>query len=256
LDVAVILLYNQVMSSKTKTDNHQKVGAIIVAAGESQRMGGIDKVLALLGGKPVLLRVIDTFQKCNSINQMVVVVSQDNLKKCRHLIAEEEWAKVVEVCAGGKRRQDSVVAGLNHLVQCQWVVIHDGARPLLTVDLIERGLEAAGETGAAVAAVPVTDTIKVAGEYRLVQQTLPRHNLWAVQTPQVFRFDIIAEAYERAKDEVTDDASLVEQSGYKVGLYMGSYHNIKVTTPDDLALAEWMLYHGKATQNGLLPNTI
>lgn len=232
-----------------------EVGAIIVAAGQSQRMGGVDKVFALLGGKPVLSRVINALQGCNSIDQMVVVVSQKNLEKCRHLIAEEGWSKAVEVCAGGRRRQDSVAAGLNHLSQCQWVVIHDGARPLLTVDLIERGLEAAGETGAAVAAVPVTDTIKIAGDDRLVQQTLPRHNLWAVQTPQVFRFDIIAEAYKRAKDEVTDDASLVEQSGYKVGLYTGSYHNIKVTTPDDLALAEWMLYHGKATQNGLTPNT-
>ena len=96
------------------------------------------------------------------------------------------------------------------------------------------------------AAVPVTDTIKVAGDDRIIQQTLPRHNLWAVQTPQVFRFDIIAEAHRRVKGEVTDDASLVEQLGYRVKLYMGSYDNIKVTTPDDLALAEvlWSKYEG------------
>jgi len=117
------------------------------------------------------------------------------------------------------------------------VVIHDGARPLVTGDLIEHGIEAARETGVAVAAVPVTDTIKVAGEDRVVQQTPLRRNLWAVQTPQVFRFDIITEAYHRAKGEVTDDASLVEQLGYKVKLYMGSYDNIKVTTPNDLVLA-------------------
>ncbi|HEX73942.1 MAG TPA: 2-C-methyl-D-erythritol 4-phosphate cytidylyltransferase [Dehalococcoidia bacterium] len=244
------------MSSKTKTDNHQKVGAIIIAAGRGERMGGIDKVLTLLGGKPVLLRAIDALQECNSVAQVVVVVSQKNLEKCRQLVAEAEWSKVIEVCAGGKRRQDSVAAGLSRLNQCQWVVIHDGARPLLTVDLIERGLEATRETGAAVAAVPVTDTIKVAGDDRLVQQTLPRRNLWAVQTPQVFRFDIIAEAYEKAKGEVTDDASLLEQLGYRVKLYMGSYDNIKVTTPNDLDLAEWVLYHRKATQNGLTPNAI
>jgi len=214
-----------------------KAGAIIVAAGESRRMGGVDKVFALLGGKPVLARVIDAFQRCNSINQIVVVVSRENLERCRQLVAEGGWSRVIEVCAGGRRRQDSVAAGLSHLSQCQWVVIHDGARPLLTVDLVERGLEAAGETGAAVAAVPVTDTIKMAGDDRFVQQTLPRRNLWAVQTPQVFRFDIITEAYERAQGEVTDDASLVEQLGYKIRLYMGSYNNIKVTTPDDLALA-------------------
>ena len=136
-----------------------------------------------------------------------------------------------------------MAAGLNRISDCEWVVIHDGARPLITVDLIERGLEAAGETGAAVAAVPVTDTIKVVGDDRLVQETLPRHSLWAVQTPQVFRFDIITEAYRQAEAEVTDDASLVEMLGYKVKLYLGTYDNIKVTTPDDLALAEWLLYH-------------
>jgi 2-C-methyl-D-erythritol 4-phosphate cytidylyltransferase len=215
-----------------------KVGAVIVAAGESHRMGGVDKVFALLGGKPVLARVIDAFQGCNSIDQIVVVVTRENLDRCRQLVAEEGWSKPIEVCAGGRRRQDSVAAGLSRLSQCQWVVVHDGARPLLTADLIERGLEAAGETGAAVAAVPVTDTVKVAGDDRIVQQTPPRHNLWAVQTPQVFRFDIITEAYRQAEDEVTDDASLVEQLGYKVKLYMGSYDNIKITTPDDLALAE------------------
>ena len=224
------------MSSNTK------VGAIIVAAGESRRMGGVDKVLALLGGKPVLARVVDAFEKCNLIDQIVVVVSKQNLEQCQQLAAEEGWSKITDVCPGGRRRQDSVVAGLSRLTHCDWVVIHDGARPLVTVDLIDRGLEAARETGAAVAAVPVTDTIKVAGNDRIVHQTPPRRNLWAVQTPQVFRFDIITEAYRRAKGEVTDDASLVEQLGYRVKLYMGSYDNIKVTTPDDLALAE-VLWH-------------
>ncbi len=123
------------------------------------------------------------------------------------------------------------------------MVIHDGARPLVTVDLIEHGLEAARETGAAVAAVPVTDTIKGVGDDRIVHQTPPRQNLWAVQTPQVFRINIIAEAHRQAKSEVSDDATLVEQLSYKVKLYMGSYDNIKITTPDDLALAEWMLNH-------------
>ncbi len=226
-----------------KRDNLQKVGAIIVAAGSSRRMGGIDKMLALLGGKPVLARVIDAFQRCKPIDQIVVVLSEPNLERCRRLVAEQEWSKVTDVCAGGRRRQDSVVAGLGRLSHCHWVVIHDGARPLLTEDLICRGLTEVKETGAAAAAVPVTDTIKVAGDDRLVQQTPPRHNLWAVQTPQVFRFDIIAEAYHQAKQEVTDDATLVEQSGYRVKLYMGSYDNIKVTTPNDLVLAEWLLCH-------------
>ena len=201
-------------------------------------MDGVDKVLALLGGKPVLVRVIDAFQGCNLVDQIIVVLSEQNLKRGRQLVAEQEWSKVTDICPGGQRRQDSVTAGLGRLNHCHWVVIHDGARPLLTEDLICRGLTEAKETGAAAAAVPVTDTIKIAGDARLVQHTPLRHNLWAVQTPQVFRSDIIAEAYRQAKSEVTDDASLVEQLGYQVKLYMGSYDNIKVTTPDDLALAE------------------
>jgi len=228
-----------------KMNNQPKVGAIIVAAGSSRRMGGIDKVFVPLGGKPILARVIDTFQKCKLVDQIVVVVNAKNIEKCRKLVAEERWSKVSDVCAGGRRRQDSVAAGLK-LLNCQWVVIHDGARPLVTKDLIERGLEAAEETGAAIAAIPVTDTIKVAGDDRIVRQTPPRQNLWAVQTPQVFRFDIIARVYEQTKGEVTDDASLVERLGYKVKLYMSAYDNIKITNSDDLALAEVLLKkHGK-----------
>ena len=219
-------------------DKQQKVGTVIVAAGSSQRMGGVDKVFALLGNKPLLAHVVDTFQRCDSIDQIVVVLSQQNLKQGQQMVAEQGWSKVTDVCPGGERRQDSVVAGLSRLSNCSWVVIHDGARPLITEDLIEQGLEAAQETGAAVAAVPVTDTIKVAGDDQIVQGTPPRRSLWAVQTPQVFRFDIISEAYHQLKYEVTDDAVAVERRGYRVKLYMGSYVNIKITTPDDLALAE------------------
>jgi 2-C-methyl-D-erythritol 4-phosphate cytidylyltransferase len=217
---------------------NEKVGAVIAAAGSSQRMGGIDKMLALLGGEPVLARVIGVFQKCDSIDQIVVVLSDQNLKAGQQLVAERGYSKVTDVCLGGPRRQDSVINGLNRLLSCQWVVIHDGARPLVTVDLIERGLEVASQTGAAIAAVPVTDTIKLAGDDLLVQGTPPRRSLWAVQTPQVFRFDIIAEAYRQAKFEVTDDSTAVERLGHKVKIYPGAYDNIKITTPDDLALAE------------------
>ena len=220
----------------------QQAGAIIVAAGSSRRMGGTDKVLALLGGKPILTWAVNAFQRCNLIDQIVVVVSKQSIGKCQQLVAEQGWSKVTDICVGGRRRQDSVAAGLSRLNHCHWVVIHDGARPLVTEDLIERGLEAAKETGAAAAAVPVTDTIKVTGDDGIVHQTPPRQNLRAVQTPQVFRFDIITEAYRQVKAEVTDDASLVEELGYKVKLYTGSYDNIKITTPDDLALAE-ILWH-------------
>ncbi len=214
------------------------MGAIIVAAGESQRMGGTDKMQAGLAGRPLLARVIDTFQECPAVNQIVVVVNRKSETWCRQLVAETGWSKVSGTCPGGARRQDSVAAGLKHLGRCDWVVVHDGARPLVTVDLITSGLEAAVETGASVAAVPVKNTIKMAGDDCIVRETPPRRNLWAVQTPQVFRYDIIAEAYRQAGGDVTDDASLVERLGYRVKLYMGSYDNIKITTRDDLLLAE------------------
>jgi 2-C-methyl-D-erythritol 4-phosphate cytidylyltransferase len=207
-------------------------------------MNGVDKVFAPLGGRPALSYVLDAFEQCESISQIIVVVSKDNVARCRQLIAEQKLSKPVGVCAGGKRRQDSVAAGLKELKDCDWVVIHDGARPLLTRELIERGLEAARETGAAVAAVPVTDTIKMAGDDKIVRQTPPRQNLWAVQTPQVFRSGLISEAYQKAKGEVTDDASLVEALGNKVKLYMGSYDNIKITTTKDLLVAEVLIKHG------------
>jgi 2-C-methyl-D-erythritol 4-phosphate cytidylyltransferase len=221
-----------------KKNTQERIGAVIAAAGSSKRMGGVDKMFAPLGRKPVLARVLSAFQQCGSIDQIVVVLSEKNLEQGKRLVAEQDWSKVNDVCLGGSRRQDSVLAGLNRLTNCQWVVIHDGARPLVTADLIERGLEMATETGAAIAAVPVTDTIKVAGDDMVVQGTPPRRSLWAVQTPQVFRFDLITKAYQRVKYEVTDDAMLLERLGYRVKIYMGAYDNIKITTPDDLALAE------------------
>ncbi len=157
-----------------KTGNQQRVGAVIVAAGSSRRMGGADKVFAQLGGEPILARVVDVFQRCNPIDQIVVVLSEPDLERGRQLVAEQGWSKVTDVCVGGRRRQDSVVAGLSRLNSCYWVVIHDGARPLLTEDLICRGLTEVKETGAAAAAVPVADTIKMAGDDRIVRQTQPR----------------------------------------------------------------------------------
>jgi 2-C-methyl-D-erythritol 4-phosphate cytidylyltransferase len=218
-----------------------KVSAIIVAAGESQRMGEIDKMFAPIGGRAALARVLDTFQKCRKVNHIVVVMSSRNIEECRRLVAAEGWSKVKDVVLGGKRRQDSVMEGLRRAKEADWVIIHDGARPLVTIALIERGLEAAKETGAAVAAVPITDTVKYAKEDNFVIRTLDRKYLRAVQTPQVFRADIIRNTYKFTPGEVTDDSALVEKAGYKVKLYMGSYANIKITNPDDLAMAGALL---------------
>jgi len=168
-------------------------------------------------------------------------LSQDKVEEVRRLVKKYGWSKVSEVCPGGARRQDSVREGLERLSGCQWVVIHDGARPCLSANLIERGLEEARQSGAAIAAIPVTDTIKVVSPGSFVEETPLRQRLWAVQTPQVFRFDIINEAYRKAQGDVSDDATLVENLGYKVKVYPGSDANIKVTTPDDLLLAEAIL---------------
>ena len=219
----------------------QKIAAIIVAAGEGKRMGGLDKVFTPLLGESVLMRATRPFQECELIDQIVVVVSGDNENHCRRLVTGKEWSKVTDVCIGGKRRQDSVAEGLKLLKTCEWVVVHDGARPLVTVDLIERGLQAAKETGAAIVAVDVKDTIKMVDDNEIVSQTLSRQNLRAVQTPQVFRLDLLQLAHRQHYSDVTDDAAMVERMGHKVKLYEGSYDNIKITTPEDLILAEVLL---------------
>ena len=141
--------------------DNEKVAAIIAAGGSSQRMGEIDKLFAPLDGKPLLSRVVEVFQRSSLIDQVVLVLSQQNLEAGKRLVEEQQLTKVTDVCPGGKRRQDSVAVGLDRISPCDWVIIHDGARPLVTGDLVERGLEAARETGAAIAAVPVTETIKV-----------------------------------------------------------------------------------------------
>ncbi len=217
------------------------VGAVIVAAGSSRRMGGEDKIFSVLHGQQLLARVIDVFQNCGAIGQIVVVLNWDNIERGRKLAAKRGWSKVSNVCLGGERRQDSVKNGLSLVKSCKWVVIHDGARPFVTADLIERGLEAARETGAAIAGVPATDTIKLVDRQNMVIETPERERLWAVQTPQVFRFDIINEAYGTVRKDVTDDASIVESAGGKVKVYMGSNDNIKVTTPGDLEIAKMLL---------------
>jgi 2-C-methyl-D-erythritol 4-phosphate cytidylyltransferase len=214
-----------------------KTGVIIAGAGSSQRMGR-DKVFMALAGKPLLAWSVDVCQSCKLVDQIAIVLNERKLDLGRKLAAERGWSKVVDICPGGRRRQDSVRQGLNELEDCDWVIIHDGARPFLTLDLIRDGLEAAQATGAAVVAIPVKDTIKLGDSELIVRRTLERQELWAVQTPQVFRFDIISEAHEQIKNDVTDDASMVEQLGHKVKLYMGTYENIKITTPEDLALAE------------------
>jgi 2-C-methyl-D-erythritol 4-phosphate cytidylyltransferase/2-C-methyl-D-erythritol 2,4-cyclodiphosphate synthase len=227
-----------------------KVGAVIAAAGQGQRMGGVDKVFAELGGVPLLARVLDTFQECPVVDEIVLVLAEENLERGRGLVGRHHWPKVTTICPGGRRRQDSVRNGLQRLRDCRWVVIHDGARPLVSSDLIERGLAEVRESGAAVAAVPVKDTIKRVS-CGFVQETPQRDSLWAVQTPQVFLFDLIFRAHQEITGDVNDDATMVEKMGQGVKIYVGSYENIKMTTPEDLVLAEGILRRKKAMRVGI-----
>jgi 2-C-methyl-D-erythritol 4-phosphate cytidylyltransferase len=213
-----------------------KLGVVIVAAGASQRMAGINKIFAPLRGKPLLAWSVDTCQGYSLVQQIVLVLNDKDLARGQKLKEERDWSKVT-LCPGGARRQDSVREGLKQMRDCDWVMIHDGARPFLTLDLIEDGLKIVEEIGAAVAAVPVKDTIKLAADGELIGETLRRDRLWAAQTPQIFSLDMITKAYEKLATEVTDDAAAVERLGHKVQLYMGDYKNIKVTTTEDLALA-------------------
>ena len=223
--------------SRQNRESKPRIGAIILAAGESQRTGTTNKISLILQEKPLLAWSIDICQQCQFIEQIIVVVNEKNQELGQRLKEERKWSRVV-LYPGGARRQDSVTQGLSRLKGYDWILIHDGARPFLTAKLIEDGLRAAHETGAAIAAVPVKDTIKVVDEKNLVRETPLRHELWVAQTPQVFRGEIIIRAYEEVNSEVTDDATAVELLGNSVKLYMGDYNNIKVTTPEDLALAK------------------
>lgn len=218
-----------------------RVGAVVVAAGESRRMGSVDKIFLPLAGRPLITYSLQALNDSPIVDAVVLVMSSSNVERGRELVSASGWSKVREVCAGGSRRQDSVRAGLSRLDDCQRIIVQDGARPFIDQDLIERGLSEVKHTGASAAAVPVKDTIKSADASMTVTRTVPREGLWAVQTPQVFERELLVQAHQAITEDVTDDASMIEGIGCKVRLFMGSYDNIKVTTPEDLIVAEAIL---------------
>ncbi|MCD6359117.1 MAG: 2-C-methyl-D-erythritol 4-phosphate cytidylyltransferase [Dehalococcoidia bacterium] len=225
-----------------------RVGCVVTAAGEGIRMEGLDKIFLPINGKPLISYAVNIFQNSPLVHQIVLVLNKNNIKAGEELRNKLEWSKVSDICVGGERRQNSVANGISHLKTCQWVIIHDGARPCITDKLIESGLNQALNSGAAIAAIPARETIKVADGYGFISSTPERRDLWIAQTPQIFRTDIITEAHRQAKNqhrEATDDAALVEAAGYRVKIYMGSYDNIKITTPRDLSLAGNILKQGK-----------
>ena len=217
-------------------------GAVIVAAGNASRMGGIDKVMAPLQGEPMLLRTVRTFQECDAIKEIVIVTREELLERVSAMCGK--FDKVMAVVVGGKDRPESVNNGLNTLSKkVKLAAIQDGARPLITWQVIDRTVRAANSYGAAAPAIAVKDTIKEV-QGGVVVNTPDRSKLQAVQTPQVFDFDLLRGALKKAAQDgaaITDDCSAVERLGFKVKIVEGDERNIKITTPLDLKIAEAFL---------------
>lgn len=219
---------------------------IIVAAGKSERMGiDVDKAFLSLGSKPILAYSLMAFERCAAIDGVVLVVRKDRLDSARGLTQMFGFAKVRGIVAGGPSRQASVSIGLAELgADVQIVAVHDGARPCVTPELIGETVKSAKRHGSGVAAVKITDTIKEVDRGFVVARTVDRTKLWAVQTPQTFRVDLLNRAYENVAKKrvtVTDEASAVELMGEDVHLVPSALSNIKITTPEDLALAATLL---------------
>lgn len=223
--------------------------AVVVAAGQSSRMGGgPKKQYRLLAGRPVLVHTLETFEGSSLVGGVVLVVAAGEEAWCRaHIVRRYGCTKVMAVVPGGATRQESVWRGLQVLPPCELVLVHDGVRPFVTPEQIAELAAAAREWGAATLAVPPKDTVKLASTDGNATSTLPRERLWLVQTPQVFRRELLCAAHRLAREQGfqgTDDTSLVEFAGHPVRLVHGSYRNIKITTPEDFAYAEALLGGG------------
>ncbi len=222
---------------------------VIAAAGKGSRMGSsTNKQYMLLNGRPVLSYSLDFFEKLHVVSQMVVVCAPDEVDYCRQQIVRRfKFNKVAAVVPGGQERQDSVWAGLQQLgTDTDLVAVHDGARPLLSVEVLSRLLVEAREWGAAIPGIPSKDTVKLGDRDGFVRQTLDRTAVYAIQTPQVFNFNELLTSYREAREEGfmgTDDASLFERYIGRVKIVPGDYNNIKITTPEDMAVAEALLKH-------------
>ena len=219
-----------------------KVSAIIPAAGDGRRMGGVKKPYIDLAGRSLLVRTLSVFQQCPLINEIILVVAKGDEQRCvRDAIIPHALDKARHVIAGGSTRQESVFNGLRELSSDTGiVVVHDCARPFVTQGIITNTVRAAEKWGAATAAIPVKNTIKRSDSESFIAETLDRKQLWSIQTPQAFRYDILLLAHHKAIEDgthATDDAALVERLDHRVRLVMGASENVKITTPGDLIIA-------------------
>jgi len=224
-----------------------KVTALIPAAGMGKRMGkAVAKQFLPLGDKPMLAHTLLVFQRSSVIDEIIPILSEEDMESClRDVIEQYHVTKVKTLVVGGKERQDSVLNGLQKLEKdASIVMVHDGVRPFVTHEMIKESVEFAKRGECVVVGVPIKDTIKEVDDKRIVCNTLERSRLWAIQTPQTFPVKILKRAYEesyKCNAYGTDDATLVERAGCKIRVIMGSYDNIKITTPEDLILAEEIL---------------
>ena len=226
----------------------EKITAIVLAAGQGKRMHSkVQKQFLEIQDHPVLYYSLRCFQDSLLIDDIILVTGNDMISYCKNeIVGRYSFTKVSIVIAGGKERYDSVYAGLRACENCDYVFIHDGARPFLTDDMIIRGKEAVLAYGACVTGMPSKDTIKIADENGMVVSTPRRSLVWNIQTPQIFSYTAIREAYEEARqqsmEDITDDAMVMERFGnLKIKLVEGSYENIKITTPEDILVAEKIL---------------
>jgi 2-C-methyl-D-erythritol 4-phosphate cytidylyltransferase len=228
-------------------DLMSKVTVLIPAAGMGRRMGKVvAKQFLPLGDKPMLAHTLLAFQRASEIDEIIPILSKEDMESClRDVIEQYHITKVKTLVVGGKERQDSVMNGLQKLEKdASVVLVHDGVRPFVTHDMIKESVELAKKGECVAVGVPLKDTVKEVDDKHLVRHTLERSRLWAIQTPQAFPVKILKRAYEESykhKAYGTDDAMLVERAGSKVRVIMGSYENIKITTPEDLILAEEIL---------------
>lgn len=231
--------------------------AVVLAAGRGSRMNSeIQKQYLMIGGKPVIYYALKQFEDFREIDEIILVTGENEISYCKEKIVEAYGLKkVIRVVAGGAERYHSVYRGLCAAGNCDYVFIHDGARPFIDQELLTRAMEAVRQHKACVAGMPVKDTIKIADDGLFADQTPDRSRLWMIQTPQVFSYSLIREAYDklfhREISGITDDAMVLEQmEGYPVKLVEGSYRNIKITTPEDLLIAEAFLKKRQTEKQG------
>lgn len=220
-----------------------KTTAIIVAGGTASRMGGVDKILLPLVGIPAIIRSIKAFEESECVDNIVLVLRKDIVNKVQNLITEYGFGKVTDLVEGGVTRAESVKAGVTACGQdTDIILIHDGARPLVTADIIQSVKDAVELYGAAAPGVPVKDTVKIIDPSGKIIETPDRSSLVAIQTPQGFKMPLYVEALSHLENmEVTDDCQLLEKLGHSVYTVDGSYENLKITTPEDVEIAEGIL---------------